>query len=347
VIGFVLFLLGVGLGVSLLGTAIGGSVFAFDGFDGGGGLTLADLGRMVFPSGGQALWFMIAVFLICLIPVLGLLTAGLQLMLGLRAPSWMVWVLTPLWVIALIVATVISIRVGRDFRQAETVVHTVTMEQVEGQVLHLRNLDNEPTAQNWRLHLDNAELDWDLEGLRSTEDSIHGGWGRLDVRRSPDADFHVRIERTTQGAHLKTSRRRSENITYGMLHRDSTLAISPWLSFPKADKLRAQRLRFVVLVPVGKAVHFDPDLEDMLDDVKNVTNTLDRDMVGRTWTMTSNGLSGSIRPEDVPDDMFRSTPALPGEPEPAEQQDAPPIRTREVSQELMLPDLMTALSRTF
>lgn len=347
VIGFVLFMIGVSLGISLLGTAVGGTVFAFDGFDGSGGTTLTDLGQMVFPSSGQALWFAIAVFLVCLIPVIGLLTAGLQLMLGLRAPAWMAWVFTPLWVIALVVAIVISIRLGRDFRQAETIVHTVTMEHVDGQILHLRNLDTELSAQSWRLHLDNGAVDWDLEGLRTTVDSIHGGWGRLDVRRSPDADFHVRIERTTQGAHLKTSRRRSENIAYGMVHGDSTLAISPWLSFPKEDKLRAQRLRFVVLVPVGKAVHFDPDLEDMLDDVKNVTNTHDRDMVGRTWTMTSNGLSASVRPEDVPDDMFQPIPNAPQQPEPAEEQDAVRPTIREVGQELVLPDLVTVLRRTF
>ncbi len=346
VIGFVLFMIGVSLGISLIGTAVGGTVFAYDGFDIAQGIHVADLGQMVFPSSGQALWFAIAVFLLCLIPVIGLLTAGLQLMLGLRAPSWMAWVFTPIWVIALVVVIVISIRVGRDFQRSETVTRTIRLEQVQGQVLLLRNMDDELSARPWHVRVGNGNLDWELEGLRSTEDSIHGGWGKLDVRRSPDTDYHVRIERTTQGANLKTSRRRSENITYGLVQRDSTLALSPWLSFPKTDKLRAQRLRFVVLVPVGKAVHFDPDLEDMLYDVKNVTNTLDSDMVGRTWTMTSNGLSASVRPEDVPDNMFPHKPAAPQEPEPA-RQESTPMPVREVAQSPVLPDLFTVLRRTF
>jgi hypothetical protein len=45
----------------------------------------------------------------------------------------------------------------------------------------------------------------------------------------------------------------------------------------------------------------------LLHDVDNVSNTLDEDMVGRTWTMTTNGLSAGVRPEDVPDDL--PTPA--------------------------------------
>lgn len=347
VIGFVLFMIGVSLGISLLGTTIGGSVVSFDGFSGGGSTTFSDLGAMVFPTSGQALWFIISVFLTLLIPVIGLLTAGLQLMLGLSAPRWMAWVFTPLWVIALVVAMVISIRVGRDFRKAEAVVSTVRMEQVEGQVLHLRMLDHTISPKNWRVSFSKGELDWDLEGLRSTEDSIHGGWAKLDVRRSPDADFHLRVERTTQAADLKTSRRRSESITYGMLHRDSTLAISPWLSFPKEDKLRAQRLRFVVLVPIGKAVHIGAGLKDMLDDVKNVTNTLDHDMVGRTWTMTPNGLSSTVRPEDVPDDLFPPKPEKAQEEPVVISQTSAPKPTREVLRTMVLPDLFTVLRRPF
>jgi hypothetical protein len=85
----------------------------------------------------------------------------------------------------------------------------------------------------------------------------------------------------------------------------------------------------------------------MLDDVKNVTNTHDRDMVGRTWTMTSNGLSASVRPEDVPDDMFQPQPSVPNVPEAQDPEKEDRPRIREVAQQLVLPDLVTVLRRTF
>ncbi|HOP45350.1 MAG TPA: hypothetical protein PLA11_17630, partial [Flavobacteriales bacterium] len=50
-------------------------------------------------------------------------------------------------------------------------------------------------------------------------------------------------------------------------------------------------------------VHFEPGAEPVMYDVENVTDTWDRDMLGRTWTMTSGGLSADVRPEDVPDDI--------------------------------------------
>lgn len=346
VIGFVLFLLGVSFAISLIGTVVGGSVFAFDSFDGNGGINLAQLGQLVFPSSGQALWFSIALFLLFLIPVIGLLTAGLQLMLGLRAPQWVAWVLTPVWFIALVVVTVIGIRVGRDFQRSETLGTVRTLDTVAGQVLYLGNADSNEDIQQWSVRFGKGKLDWDLDGLRATADSVYGGWAKLDVRRSPDTEYHVRMERTSQGSNLKTSRRRSENIGHVMLQQDSSLVLSPWLSFPKTDKLRAQRLRYVVLVPVGKAVYFDPDLDFMLDDVKNVTNTLDRDMVGRTWTMTPNGLSSTVRPEDVPDDLIPVKPAVPSKPETISQRSTRGSQ-QEVVRTMVLPDLITLLGRRF
>jgi hypothetical protein len=38
-------------------------------------------------------------------------------------------------------------------------------------------------------------------------------------------------------------------------------------------------------------VHLDESVIDVLDDVKNVTNTWDGDMVAHTWMMTQNGLA--------------------------------------------------------
>jgi hypothetical protein len=92
---------------------------------------------------------------------------------------------------------------------------------------------------------------------------------------------------------------------------------------PKADKLRAQSVKFVIQVPVGKAVHFKGGTGLLLDDVDNVSNTWDQDMVGRTWTMTRFGLNDKVRPEEVdnevisPADQPGTAPQVPSEaPEP-------------------------------
>jgi hypothetical protein len=211
--------------------------------------------------------------------------------------------------------------------------NTIELQQPTGQVLYLTNLADAEGDQDWNVQYSNGNVNWDFNGLRVSNDSMHGAWARLDVRQSPDTAFHLRVERETQARSTKTSLRRSENITYTYLQQDSLLGLSPWLAFPKEDKIRAQRLLFVVLVPVGKAVHFDPDMGFMLDDVKNVTNTLDREMVGLT-----------VRPEDVPDDLFVPAPAAPAAPEaPTSPNNAGGGSLPEV-RAFVIPDLFTLLA---
>lgn len=342
IVGLVIFLVGVSLGISLLGTLVGGSVFAMDGFAGERSIGIVELGDIIFPSSSQAAWFALAMFLLFLIPVVGLISGGLQLMLGLRAPTWLRWILIPVWITAIFVVTFIGIRVGRDFQRTETLSTVVTMAPVEGQILYLTGMGEMPDTKDWSINFNGGRIENDLEALRTSADSIYGAWAGLDVRRSPDADFHVRIDRNSQGVNRKSSLRRSEHIQHHMVQQDSTMAFSPWFAFPREDKLRAQRLRFVVLVPIGKAVHISTELGSMLDDVKNVTNTLDSEMAGRTWTMTPNGLSSSVHPDNVPDQLFPAKPEAPSIPEP-KSTNSEGGKIIQASQGLLLPDLFKLL----
>ena len=54
--------------------------------------------------------------------------------------------------------------------------------------------------------------------------------------------------------------------------------------------MRAQEIRLVLKVPVGKSVYINEETQSILSDVDNVTNTWDWEMGGHTWTMTEKGL---------------------------------------------------------
>ena len=44
-------------------------------------------------------------------------------------------------------------------------------------------------------------------------------------------------------------------------------------------------------VPIGKTIFLAKNSEQIIYDIKNVTNTLDSEMTNRRWLMTTDGLS--------------------------------------------------------
>lgn len=303
IFGVVFMVAGAVLILVILGALIGGGTFTYDNLTGLGQAGLFELGAVVFDSSSQALWFITSIALLAIIPAIGLLIGGVRLVTDSRPPVWIPWTLTIAWVVALFAAIVIGTRVGNDFSEEQSMVHEVDLVQPAGQTLYLDLHDMRGTGDGWEVKYKHGRVDWDMEGLRITDDSIHGAWARLDVVPSTDSLFHLQVEREANGRTEKMALARASHTSFTYVQTDSLVRLSPWVDMPRADKLRAQMVKFVVHVPVGRAVHFNGGMGLMLHDVDNVSNTLDEDMVGRTWTMTTNGLSDGVRPEDVPDDL--------------------------------------------
>lgn len=298
IVGIFLLVLGMSLGLGLVGSLIGGGTLVLDTLDSTGAASTMDLGGLLFASDQEAIWAIIALCLILLIPTIALLQAGVQLLFDLGSPRWLGWTMATTWVIALVVFSFLAIRLANDFKRAEPLRTDAILEQPRERVLHLGLFDgDEAGGRSWRVAYSRGRIHWELDGLVVDGDSVQLPLARLDVRRSPDERFHLRVERRTQGRSHKASQYRSANIVHRWEQRGDTLLLSPWMRFPASDKLRAQRLRYIVLVPEGSAVHIGTDIGSMLDDVDNVTNTLDRDMVGRTWTMTPQGLDADAKPD--------------------------------------------------
>ncbi|MBV6403770.1 MAG: PspC domain-containing protein [Flavobacteriales bacterium] len=344
-VGVLTLVLGAILTLTLVGVVVGGGSITLDRFSGLDGMRLFDLSDLVFDSASQAFWSVLCAVLLLLIPALGLFIGGLRLLTGLRAPQWLGWTLGTLWFVALMVVLVTGLRLGNDFMHRQKLREEVALTQPAGQTLHLGVGDMRGLSRDWKVAYNDGRVKWDMEGLMTTADSIHGAWAELDVTPSPDSLFHLLVEREANGRTSKMALARASHTGFTHVQHDSLLLLSPWVSMPKADKLRAQQVRFEVQVPVGRAVHFNSGIGFMLDDVDNVTNTWDEDMVGRTWTMTSGGLSGSVTPEQIPDDLPVPAP-VPAPPATAPAPAAEPGVTTPgpaAHRTYSAPDLLTAI----
>ncbi|MBK7270693.1 MAG: PspC domain-containing protein [Flavobacteriales bacterium] len=345
VIGIFMIMLGIVLGIALIGGLVGASTFSYHSLNGWNGTGFFELGELLFDSHWHAFAAGLVIVLLGLIPTIGLFMGGLRLLLNVGVPQWLGWTLSVIWIIALFMGLYIGLNLAKDFKSDQPLHTEIQLVQPLGQTLYLSSLEQEGEDGEWTVAFDKGYVEWDIENLVTTKDSVHLGYAELDVVPSPDSLYHLLMERNSQARSMKSSLARSGRITCNVQQTDSLLRFSPWVNFPRADKIRGQRVRFTVQVPVGRAIHFNPGIGPLLDDVDNVTNTWDDDMVGRTWTMTSGGLSGSVRPEQVPDDL--APPALAPAPEapeatPTEKPEAD-ARTTGADHAYSMPSLMTIL----
>jgi len=313
VMGAIFLIIGAILTLVLIGGLVGGGTVTYDSLTGMGGTSIMELSSTVFDTASQAFWFVLCAVLLGLIPAVGLFIGGLRLLTGMRAPQWVGWSLSLVWTAALIVVMIIGFRLGHDFSRDQVIHEEVALQQPAGETLFLDVHDMRGSDFSTNLSFDDGRVEWDMDGLVTTQDSIHGAWAELDVVQSADSLFHLYVKRRANGRSEKMAMARASHIHFNYVQQDSLVRFSPWVDMPRADKLRAQYVRYIVHVPMGRAVHFNGGIGLMLDDVKNASNTWDDEMVGRTWTMTPNGLSGAVRPEDVPDDL----PVAPKTAEPA------------------------------
>lgn len=291
----------VGVGALLLGLLL---AFCFIVFAVGGtgmGLITGDVDGSMralidgwFISPDLAFWSWVGVGVLCLVPVIGLLLAGFRLLFEVQVPRWVGWTLVPLWFASMILLAVVGVRQAHEFRQHDKVTATIDLAMPADRILHIAAA-HDPWFGDSR-----SRYDDDLDMITIEGDVVRWGYAALDVKESPDSLFHLEVIRRAHGATFKEASRRAQAITATYTVQDSLLTLSPVFTSDRADRLRGQMVQYIVWVPMGAAVRFERGTARIIYDIKNTTDTWDGDMVGRTWTMTPQGLQGGT-PSEVKD----------------------------------------------
>ncbi|MBS1581130.1 MAG: PspC domain-containing protein [Bacteroidetes bacterium] len=292
VVGVAILLLGLVLAFGFITLAIGGAGLGWFTTDYNGSLhTLLD---SWFVSPDMAFWSWAGLSVLCLVPVVGLLLAGFRLLFEIPVPRWIGWTLVPLWFASMVLLAVMGVRQAQEFRQHDKVTATVDLAMPADRILHIAAA-HDPWFGDSRSHYDD-----DLDMIEIDGEVVRWGYAALDVRESPDSLFHLEVTRSAHGVTFKEASRRAQAITATYTVQDSLLTLSPVFTSGRADRLRGQMVQYIVWVPMGAAVRFERGTARIIYDIKNTTDTWDGDMVGRTWTMTPQGLQGGT-PSEVRD----------------------------------------------
>lgn len=295
VVGVFLLIIAIILGLSLITALLSGTATWVNGvFTGGSGLM--GLMGFIFPSGTQAVGFVLSTIVLCLTPVTLLLLAALWLLFRIRTPRWAGWGLT-LWFIAALAATTwFSIRLVTDFRAKGVEQTEMTIPAPANGVLQV-NVDNDRyTTSSWGLGYRQGivRIDLDMDLVEFDGELAHIRFARLEVQPSPDSTYHLLTRRTARGYLPAEAKERAAHIRTNYLWSEAEgLKLSSQYTIPVADKMRAQQVTHILQVPLGGKVHFAPGTQALMHELRlgsDDDHELDPDMVGQTWEMTARGL---------------------------------------------------------
>jgi len=287
VFGSLLILVGFfGLVTFLFSVAIGGSVIHGNSVGLNSDVDFSGLlGFMVSP-GIVSLSILLLVLLLG-IPLLAILFIGTKLVFTYKTNNKLIGLgAFGIWLVALVAMIVLSTGQFSNFSQKNTV--------STGKSL------NCPTCKTLYLELGSTPEKTDTEKNVQFEDfslvtiggeKLLAGNPRLQIEATEATDFSVIIKKTARGKNSGDVQKNLDNIQYNTTSKDSTLLLDAYFTLGSQAKWRSQEVQITVKVPKGKRIHLGSNLDQLHFDFDNINNIWNKEMIGKTWIMTPEGLS--------------------------------------------------------
>jgi phage shock protein PspC (stress-responsive transcriptional regulator) len=194
------------------------------------------------------------------VPVVALFFWIIRMIIGSRArTSYLRYALGGLWLLGLVSAICLAGMIVGDLRQRNVVRSDAVISQPTGNriLVRVKDYDGEDNNDDWNWH-----FGVHLEGFMDDQnDSIFVSTVRLRVMPSQDGNYHMSINKYSQGRDRDAASEYASHVTYNFTQQDSILYLSKGLVMSYDQRYRGQRVRVDVMVPVGKHIYLDESVD--------------------------------------------------------------------------------------
>jgi len=256
-----------------------------------GGFSLNEFITSMFDL-SSSLWVTVPVFLILIIPVIALIYGGLRIIFRFKARDGAIGIAAAVIWVASVVALAITVFLqARSLTIRESVVNTITLNEVSQAkeskiILKSYDLSNDSTAISTNVRYGFFDLSFSSQNGKK---SITGK-PELIIEKSDDSTANITLIKKARGGSKILAKQNASEIIYNYTIKDSIVTLDPVFTLPENCKWKNQDISLVLNLPEGCSVYIDSTLTDLLDYNQPYCNYWPDEMVGKTWTMTKNGL---------------------------------------------------------
>jgi hypothetical protein len=136
---------------------------------------------------------------------------------------------------------------------------------------------------------------WNL--ISANSKSIRFGLPELVISRSESDNFQILTYYTSKGIDKADAEGHIKKIIYNYKQTDTSLVLDPYYVLSENERWRAQNIRIVIKVPVWKAIYLSPETSSILH--YDSEYDFNKDLAGKKWIMTDNGLKEYYAPQLV------------------------------------------------
>ena len=230
---------------------------------------------------------LIAISILAGIPILMLLFVGTKLLFRYKTNNKIIGLGSfGLWLVALIVLIVIGVNQVGNFGKQTSQTITQKVDCVTCKTLYLETTDDLYSS----MIEDHISLDRMKIAMVNGKEKMLGH-PQFTIEKSSTGEYLLLVKKRARGSSTEDAQKNVEQIEYNFSQKDSTLRFDPYYFLKDDAKWREQEVSMILKVPEGKSVYLNKNLADIIYDIENTENMWDGDMIGKTWTMTPNGLA--------------------------------------------------------
>jgi phage shock protein PspC (stress-responsive transcriptional regulator) len=256
-----------------------------------GGITIPVFISDYFMTTGQQFWSVIAMILVAGIPVMMLLFTLIKFLFKIKYSNRVLNISALLlWLSGLVIAAFVGFDVAREYAREEKVRTTIPLLSANADTMYVKlteKADGDEDDNGPNITIFSSK---NTDYTTGEDFFIDGDNVRFDIQKASGDKFELVQIVSARGRTGKEALEAAKQITYNFEQKDSVIMFSENMPFPKGVKYRDQSVKMLLRIPIGKQVYLDESIEEIIYDLKNVTDTWDGNMGGHYWLMTDAGL---------------------------------------------------------
>ena len=190
------------------------------------------------------------------------------------------------WLVALVAMIAITAGQVSNFSQKNSSTSVKTLSGLNCKTLKIELAASpESVETDENIHIEDFTI------VKQNGENVLAGVPTLRIEATTAPDFSVVISKESRGKSATEIQSNLNNIQYDFTSKDSTLVLNRFFILGDQAKWRKQGVLVTLKVPTGKQVQLGNELDQLHFDFDNVNNIWSKEMVGKTWTMTPEGLT--------------------------------------------------------